>query len=175
MSFVTCDDCCRGYFGDRMVRGAQPTAAWARAQYGPARRRRSDLSTETSLPAKRPRSVLAGPYGHPFHPILVTVPIGAWVASLVFDAGSHIVTEPAALTEGSLWLIALGAIGAMAAAAIGFLDLLAIPTGTRVFRTGVVHMGLNLAVTGAYIGNFLWRRGAENQPGPVAIGPLTLS
>ncbi len=27
--------------------------------------------------AKRPRTVLAGPYGHPFHPILVTIPIGA--------------------------------------------------------------------------------------------------
>jgi hypothetical protein len=36
-------------------------------------------------PAKQPRTVLAGPYGHPFHPILVTVPIGAWVASVVFD------------------------------------------------------------------------------------------
>ena len=28
--------------------------------------------------AKQPVTVLAGPYGHPFHPILVTVPIGAW-------------------------------------------------------------------------------------------------
>ena len=27
--------------------------------------------------AKRPISPLAGPYGHPFHPILVTIPIGA--------------------------------------------------------------------------------------------------
>jgi uncharacterized membrane protein len=45
--------------------------------------------------AKRPVSaVLTGPYGHPFHPILVTVPIGAWVASLVFDIASHIVDSP---------------------------------------------------------------------------------
>lgn len=28
-------------------------------------------------------SLLAGPYGHPLHPVLVTVPIGAWVASFV--------------------------------------------------------------------------------------------
>ncbi|MFL6055426.1 MAG: hypothetical protein ACJ72W_21365 [Actinoallomurus sp.] len=36
--------------------------------------------------AKQPVSAaLAGPYGHPFHPILVTLPIGAWVASLVFE------------------------------------------------------------------------------------------
>lgn len=42
--------------------------------------------------ARQPVSAaLAGPYGHPFHPILVTVPIGAWVASLVFDIASHLV------------------------------------------------------------------------------------
>ena len=127
-------------------------------------------------PAKRPVSAaLAGPYGHPFHPILVTVPIGAWVASLVFDVGSHLVAQPAFLAEGSMWLVALGVIGAVAAAMVGFLDLLAIPTGTRAFRTGLVHMGLNLAVTVAYAGNFLWRRAAENQPGAVAVGPLALS
>ena len=45
--------------------------------------------------AKHPVSaVLAGPYGHPLHPILVTVPIGAWVASLVFDVASHLVADP---------------------------------------------------------------------------------
>jgi uncharacterized membrane protein len=127
-------------------------------------------------PAKRPVSAaLAGPYGHPFHPILVTVPIGAWVASLVFDVASHLVAQPAFLAEGSVWLIALGVVGAVAAAMIGFLDLLAIPTGTRAFRIALVHMGLNLAVTVAYVGNFLWRRAVENQPGRVAVGPLALS
>ena len=46
--------------------------------------------------AKRPVSAaLAGPYGHPFHPILVTVPIGAWVCSLVFDIASTLSTSPA--------------------------------------------------------------------------------
>ena len=35
----------------------------------------------SQLQAKHPVTSLAGPYGHPFHPILVTVPIGAWVAS----------------------------------------------------------------------------------------------
>jgi hypothetical protein len=27
--------------------------------------------------AKHPKTVLAGPYGHPFHPVLVTIPIGS--------------------------------------------------------------------------------------------------
>ena len=124
--------------------------------------------------AKRPVStMLAGPYGHPFHPILVTVPIGAWVSSLVFDIGSRIVSDPAFLAKGAEWLIAIGVIGAVAAALVGFLDLLAIPTGTTAFRTGLVHMSLNFTVTAAYVVNFLWRQG--NDSGAVAIGPLMLS
>lgn len=126
--------------------------------------------------AKQPVSAaLAGPYGHPFHPILVTVPIGAWVASLVFDIGSHIVGNAAFLGQGSVWLIAIGVVGALLAAMIGFLDLLAIPTGTRAFRTGLVHMSLNLLVTVAYVGNFFWRQAGYGHPDPVAVGPLALS
>jgi uncharacterized membrane protein len=126
--------------------------------------------------AKQPVSTsLAGPYGHPFHPILVTVPIGAWVAGLVFDIASHVVGRPAFLAQGSQWLIAIGVIGALGAATIGFLDLLAIPTGTPAFRTGLVHMALNLAVTGAYIANFLWRQGSYDHPAAVGVGPLVLS
>ena len=67
--------------------------------------------------AKQPVSrVLAGPYGHPFHPILVTVPIGAWLCSLVFDIASQMVDEPAFLTQASEWLIGIGVLGAAAAA-----------------------------------------------------------
>ncbi|MCM6772711.1 DUF2231 domain-containing protein [Nocardia sp. CDC159] len=126
--------------------------------------------------AKRPVSaLLAGPYGHPFHPILVTVPIGAWMASLVFDLGSLVVGDPDFLARGALWLIAIGVLGALAAAVVGFLDLIAIPTGTRAFRTGLVHMSLNLAVTVAFAIDFLWRGSGDGPHGPVAAGPLALS
>jgi uncharacterized membrane protein len=125
--------------------------------------------------AKHPVSaVLAGPYGHPVHPILVTVPIGAWVASLVFDLASHLVADPGFLARGSLWLIGLGVVGALAAAMIGFLDLLAVPTGTTAFRTGLVHAGLNLAVTVGYLGGFLWRR-TSSLSTSVGWPPLALS
>jgi uncharacterized membrane protein len=126
--------------------------------------------------AKRPVSpALSGPYGHPFHPILVTVPIGAWVCVSVFDISSHIAGNPGFLTRGAEWLIAIGVLGALAAASIGFLDLLAIPNGTPAFRTGLVHMTLNLTVTAAYVGNFLWRRGSYADGGSVAGGPLALA
>lgn len=123
--------------------------------------------------AKRPVTVLAGRYGHPLHPALVAAPIGAWIASLVFDVASHLTKDPTFLNRGSLWLIALGVIGALAAAMLGFLDLLAIPTGTRAFRVGLVHMSINLSVTAAYVVGFLIRRGS--QTGSVGWGPLALS
>ncbi|MGH3427798.1 MAG: DUF2231 domain-containing protein [Mycobacteriales bacterium] len=103
------------------------------------------------------------------------MPIGTWVASLVFDIASRFVDSPGFLNQGSVWLIAIGVIGALAAAMVGFLDLFTIPTGTAAFRTGLAHMGLNLTVTAAYVGNFLWRQANGSHTGHVALGPLLLS
>jgi uncharacterized membrane protein len=126
--------------------------------------------------AKRPVSpVLAGPYGHPFHPILVTVPIGAWVCSIVFDIASRFVSHPGVLAQGSVWLIGLGVLGALAAATVGFLDFLGLPRRTRAFRVGLLHMSLNLAVTAAYAVNFAWRMGDYGQAAPVGFPMLVLS
>lgn len=108
--------------------------------------------------AKRPVSPVAGPYGHPFHPILVTVPIGAWVVSLVFDFASRWAGEPEVFVKGSFWLIGAGIVGAVAAAAFGLLDLLAIPRGTPAFRTGLTHMALNLITVVLFAISFALRR-----------------
>jgi uncharacterized membrane protein len=125
--------------------------------------------------AKRPVSLIAGTYGHPLHPILVTVPIGAWVTSLVFDVASHLVHQPGFLAQGALWLIAIGVLGALAAACAGFLDLFAIPAGTRAFRTALMHMSLNLAVTAAYATAFVWRLGDYHHLAGVPVLKIVLS
>lgn len=120
-------------------------------------------------------AALAGPYGHPWHPLLVTVPIGAWIASLVFDVGSHVVPDAGFLVAGSRWLIALGVLGALAAGLVGALDMLAIPRRTSAARTAMAHMVLNLVVLAAYIVGFLWRRDTESGASTVGVGPLVLS
>jgi uncharacterized membrane protein len=65
--------------------------------------------------AKQPVSAaLAGPYGHPLHPLLVTVPIGAWLASLVFDVASRFAAHPGflgLLAVVTLVLVLLAAAG----------------------------------------------------------------
>jgi uncharacterized membrane protein len=124
---------------------------------------------------KQPVTALAGPYGHPFHPILVNVPIGAWTTSLVFDIASHFTATPRFLVQGSLWLIAVGVIGALAAACVGFLDLFGIPVATRAHRTALAHMLLNLVVTAAYAAGFAWRYRTYHHAGPVPAAQLALS
>ena len=128
----------------------------------------------SDLPAKDPITVVAGPYGHPFHPILVTVPIGAWITSLVLDIGSRTSDTPGALARGAWWAIAVGVIGALAAAVFGLLDLLDIPRRTRAFRVGLIHMTLNLLVVAAFVVSFIWRddRGVSVE---TSIGQIVLS
>lgn len=134
------------------------------------------MISEEHASSKRPVSpVLVGPYGHPFHPILVTVPIGAWVASLIFDVGSRIDSDPRFLTQGSEWLIAIGVLGALAAATIGFLDFFAIAPGTAAYRTALIHMSLNLLITAAYALGWWWRYAAHTDHNQVAIGQIVLS
>jgi uncharacterized membrane protein len=124
--------------------------------------------------AKQPVTPLAGPYGHPIHPALVALPIGAWISSLVFDLASRFTDDNAFLVPGSRWLIAIGILGALVAAVAGFLDLLTIPRGTPAFRTALLHMSLNLGVVVAYAVNFLMRAGAEDDA-RVGWGPIVLS
>lgn len=94
--------------------------------------------------AKVPRAIVAGPYGHPFHPVAVTIPIGAWSSSLVFDLLGLAADDPRAFVTGSRWLIAIGLGGAVGASVLGLLDMSRIPAGTPARRTALVHLVLNV-------------------------------
>jgi uncharacterized membrane protein len=124
--------------------------------------------------AKQPVTAVAGPYGHPFHPALVTVPIGAWVASLVFDLVSREADDPEIFATGSAWLIGVGLAGALVAAGFGLLDLLAIPPGTPAFRTGLLHMGLNLTAVALYGASLAVRVGSVDE-GDVTVPGFVLA
>jgi uncharacterized membrane protein len=114
--------------------------------------------TDALYHAKQPKTILAGPYGHPFHPLLVTIPIGTWIASAVFDVVALVSdSKEAAFAEGAYWLIGIGIIGAVLAALFGLMDLLAIPRGTKAFRTGLMHMTLNLVVVVLFVIDFAIR------------------
>jgi uncharacterized membrane protein len=136
---------------------------------------RSDDIERRLRRSKRPITALAGPYGHPLHPVLVTLPIGAWVASLVFDLASHTADDASAFATGAYWLVALGVAGALLAASVGTLDLLAVPGGTRAFRTALLHVGLNLAVVALFALSLVLRGSPDAGSDPTPGGIVALS
>src|ERR687897_1068642 len=127
------------------------------------------------LQSKQPRSALAGSYGHPVHPILVTVPIGAWVCSLVFDVISYFSAEPRIWSVGAMWLTLFGAVGAAVAAIWGVIDFRNLPHGTGAFNTGRLHAALNSTALAIFIVDFIWRYTTRESWDSAPVGPLILS
>jgi uncharacterized membrane protein len=111
--------------------------------------------TDTPLRrAKRPATPIAGPYGHPFHPLLVTVPIGAWLMAVIFDIVAFAGDDPAAFTTGARWLYGIGVLAAVVAAVFGLLDYTRLTPGTRAHKIATIHLVLNL--TAVVIFSIAW-------------------
>lgn len=108
------------------------------------------------------------------HPILVTIPIGCWVASLVFDTASHQVSEPEFLTRGSYWLITVGLIVAPLATLTGLIDALPVRPRTQAYRTLMVHFGLAMTSMLLYLVGYVLRA-AEPIDRPVSGTMIALS
>ncbi len=95
--------------------------------------------------------------GHPIHPMIVPIPIGALSLALVTDFLAQ--RSPDRFwPRASRFLLAAGALGAAAAAPSGTVDFLTIPRA-RELPEAWLHAGGNLAVLGLTVANLALRRG----------------
>jgi|SRR4051812_36344867 uncharacterized membrane protein len=78
--------------------------------------------------------------GHPIHPMLIVLPLGLFIAAVVFDA-LYLWRGAQTFAAVAYWNIAGGVIGGLLAAVFGLVDWLAIPSGTRAKRIGLLHGG----------------------------------
>ena len=101
--------------------------------------------------------------GHPIHPMLVTIPIGLWIFSLVADLVHFSGSTNPAWTTVAFYCMAGGIVGALLAAVPGLIDLVSLPAGPR--GTALTHMGINLTVVALYLVNFWMRMGSPDKPG----------
>lgn len=86
--------------------------------------------------------------GHPLHPVVIAVPIGAWTVSAWYDARSAVTNDPQDehAADGAL---RLGVVGAVAAAVTGLVQY--IDTKDEVRRETTVHAALNNVALGLYV------------------------
>jgi uncharacterized membrane protein len=83
--------------------------------------------------------------GHPIHPMLIVLPLGLFIAAVLFD-GLYLWRGSPAFATVAYWNIAAGIIGGLLAAVFGLIDWFAIPDGTRAKRIGLLHGGSNVVV-----------------------------
>jgi uncharacterized membrane protein len=96
--------------------------------------------------------------GHPMHPMLVVFPLGLLTTALIFDL-VYLITDNAVYAQVGYWDIAAGLIGAALAAMTGLVDFLAIPSGTRAKRIGLLHGSGNAVIAVLFLIVWLTRLG----------------
>ncbi|HSF57140.1 MAG TPA: Rieske 2Fe-2S domain-containing protein [Candidatus Binatia bacterium] len=102
-------------------------------------------------------NVLHGTWlGHPLHVVLTDVPLGSWTAAAVLDVLEE-KTGSRALGRGADTAIAVGLVGAAAAAITGLTDWSKIGGG-RPRRIGLAHGVVNVTATACYVASLCLRR-----------------
>lgn len=101
--------------------------------------------------------------GHPIHPMLVTLPIGMWVFSLVADFIALRSGAADTWHAAALYTMVGGIIGALAAAVFGLVDLLSL-RDPPIKSTAIKHMSINLVVVVLYLVNAWTRYHASVSP-----------
>jgi nitrite reductase/ring-hydroxylating ferredoxin subunit/uncharacterized membrane protein len=122
-----------------------------------------DLFTSAGETGLQVKDLLHGTWlGHPLHPVLTDVPLGAWTAAFVLDAGETISGNDgmAAVADAA---IAVGLVGAVGAAVTGATDWSAI--GGRARKIGLVHGLLNVGAAALYATSLVMRRKKKRQGG----------
>ena len=134
---------------DRVSDQIQPLVRDAFKSAGPAGRELKNILHGTWL-------------GHPLHPMLTDVPLGAWTAALALDAMQSI-SGRRELAAGADAAIAIGLVGAAGAAVTGLTDWS--ETDGRARKVGLLHGLLNVGATVLYTTSLVLRRKQKRSAG----------
>ncbi len=92
--------------------------------------------------------------GHPLHPALTDVPLGAWTAAVVLDAADSVSRRPDGWRQAAQLAVGIGVLGGVGAALTGLTDWQHTHDEGR--RSGLVHGLLNSAALG--LNTLSWRQ-----------------
>jgi nitrite reductase/ring-hydroxylating ferredoxin subunit/uncharacterized membrane protein len=142
------------------VIGRQP---WLDAMAGPLQRSISAAYEAGGGVAHRVKSILHGAWlGHPLHPVLTDIPIGAWSTAVVLDAlGERRALR--GLRRAADAAVGFGIVGALGSAVTGLTDWQHTEGDAR--RTGLLHAMVNTAALGLFTCSWLLRRSGLRSAG----------
>ncbi len=100
--------------------------------------------------------------GHPLHPAITDVPIGAYVVALVLDLSGQRAAATAAIGVGIVFMLL--------AALAGYADYIDLEGKTQ--RFGTVHSSLMLVALAFYLVSFVMRLGAIPSPAEVWLSVI---
>ena len=111
---------------------------------------------------------------HPIHPMLVTIPIGLWVFSLVCDL-IFLSGKAGPWATVALYTMVGGFIGALVAAVPGLIDLLSL-SDPAIKKIAITHMSINLVAVALFAVN-IWLRlgGAGNTGTPLILSVIAIA
>src|SRR2546423_1237609 len=109
---------------------------------------------------------------HPIHPMLVAIPIGLWVFSLVCDLVHLGGATSESWTIVARYTMVGGIVGALIAAVPGFIDMLSLPGPTK--RIALMHMAINLTVVALYVVNVYLRARHVESNAPVLLSVIAI-
>ena len=126
-------------------------------------------SENEQSPTRQLQNLLNGVWlGHPLHPMLTDVPVGAWTTTMVLDAVASL-TDNESLETASDLSLATGLAGALASAASGLTDWK--DTYGEERTVGLLHGLSMLTATLFYSGSLVARRAGSRSTG-VAFSTL---
>lgn len=99
--------------------------------------------------------------GHPVHPVLTDIPLGAWTLAVIFDLVYIFGQRSATARSGAELVIAVGIVAALGAAVTGYTDWG--DTIDRERRVGLSHGLLNLLATVLYVVSLVLRLTSPGQ------------
>ena len=104
--------------------------------------------------------------GHPLHPMLTDIPIGAWTLTILLDLIGLLFGLPQLGLASSI-AACIGVAGALATAAAGLADWMDVDPPEKAI--GVFHASVNVSATIFFLISFLMRWGRHWQPGWAAF------
>ncbi|PYQ29587.1 MAG: hypothetical protein DMF56_11530 [Acidobacteria bacterium] len=101
--------------------------------------------------------------GHPVHPALTDVPVGAWTAALAMDA-VELMSDSDGVSDAADLAVGVGVAGALAAAVTGIADWSEVDDEPA-RKIGVAHALLNVTAVGLYTTSLIMRRTGSRRAG----------